>query len=679
MRRLKLPQKFLLVAALLVTPFVVVGISYVNAQNGQASFASGERAGLVALDPLTGLLGTVDSARAAAARRRPAATSGVTQAVNRVDTALVANRVIHIGGPWGAVTSEIDVADGHAAGPAALAAWSRVSDSLVSLIALVADQSKLTLDPVLNTYYMQDAVTVKIPTLLAQSGLASALAVSGVGAHHDAVAIADGAATAAMAGLATDLQKAIGSSRGLALGTVRARLATLQGSTASLMRRLTRAVASGASPAGDPAAAVRRDALALAAATSPRLDGALLSHVDHYRSNEHTVELVALIVLLVAAWLFIGFFRSMTASVNELIEVLSAVESGDLRRDATTSHDEVGQMAVALNRMRARMGEMVDRIARTSTTLSSASVELSAVSSQMTSAAERTSDRASSVSAAAEQVSDSVQTVSAGTEQMNASINEIARQAAEAARVATEAVAAAETTNGLVGRLGESSAEIDEVIRFIGSIAQQTNLLALNATIEAARAGEAGRGFAVVAGEIKELARDTTVSSEKIERSIATIQADSREAVRAIGEITSTIHQINDIQSMIASAVEEQAVTTNEIARSVGEAAGGSGSIAVSITGVADGALETKTGAEETQRSAEDLARLAVELQSLTSHFRLRAPVEDRAGPQIQPRAPQATSPAVKGDLRRDATFESLERAIATPADRDVVPANGHR
>ena len=208
-----------------------------------------------------------------------------------------------------------------------------------------------------------------------------------------------------------------------------------------------------------------------------------------------------------------------------------------------------------------------------------------------------------------------MQSVSAGTEEMGASINEIAKQASDAARVATEAVAVAESTDVLVRRLGDSSREIDEVIKIISSIARQTNMLALNATIEAARAGEAGKGFAVVANEVKELARDTARSSEKIESNIAAIQADTKEAVTAIGQITSTIHDINDIQTVIAAAVEEQAATTNEIARSVGQAATGSNEIATAITGVA----ETVT---------EELARLAAELLALTRQFQLAAPSE---------------------------------------------------
>ena len=642
MRHLKLPAKFALIAILLVTPFVYVGKSYLDAQNSQANFASGERAGVVVVSPLTTLLGAVDSARAAAASGTgPGAVAArVSSAVGRVDAALSGNATIHIATPWSAVKSQISLATSQSrgSGVGAQADWSRVSARLVSLIATVADQSQLSLDPFLNTYYLQNATTVQIPTLLQQGGLGAALAVADARGDHDQIAVANGGLQGTIGALTIDLHKAMGASHRISLGAAVAALTRLQHAVADLRRQLTATNNSDQNLSGDPAAQVRAAALAVAAATAPQLDLALRHHLDGYRSNERTVEIVAAVALLIVAWLFVGFFRSMTGSVKNLVAVLSAVEAGDLRTGADVSRDEVGQMAVALNRMRSRMSEMVDRIGRTSATLSSASVQLSAVSSQMTSAAERTAEQAGSASAAAEQVSDSVQTVSAGTEEMGASITEIARQAADAARVATEAVSAAETTNALVGRLGESSAEIDEVIKFIGSIAKQTNLLALNATIEAARAGDAGKGFAVVAAEVKELARDTALSSEKIERNVIGIQADTREAVRAIAEITSTIHQINDIQSMIASAVEQQAATTNEMARSVGDAAAGSGAIAASVTGVADAAEETRGGAEETHRSAADLARMANELLSLTGQFRLEDDAPDSvAGPASNP------------------------------------------
>ena len=219
-------------------------------------------------------------------------------------------------------------------------------------------------------------------------------------------------------------------------------------------------------------------------------------------------------------------------------------------------------------------------------------------------------------------VSENVQTVAAGTEEMSASIREIAQNAESAARVAADAVRLAQETNDTVSKLGDSSAEIGQVVKVITSIAQQTNLLALNATIEAARAGEAGKGFAVVANEVKELAKETAKATDDISRRIDAIQADSRDAVSAIEGIGSIIAQIDDIQGTIASAVEEQTATTNEMARNVADASVGAVDIAESIDGVAQRSQSNVDGAREIQGAAQDLARMASELQTLVEGFR---------------------------------------------------------
>ena len=159
---------------------------------------------------------------------------------------------------------------------------------------------------------------------------------------------------------------------------------------------------------------------------------------------------------------------------------------------------------------------------------------------------------------------------------MGASIREIARNAEAAASSVQQAVVTADSANQTVTQLGESSSEIGAVVKAIAAIAQQTNLLALNATIEAARAGEAGKGFAVVANEVKELAKQTAAATEDISQKIEAIQNDTTGAVAAIQQISQIIGQINDYQNTIASAVEEQAATTNEIATGVTFAATGS-------------------------------------------------------------------------------------------------------
>jgi methyl-accepting chemotaxis protein len=226
------------------------------------------------------------------------------------------------------------------------------------------------------------------------------------------------------------------------------------------------------------------------------------------------------------------------------------------------------------------------------------------------------------VSAAAEQISRSVETVSAGSEEMGASIREISQNATEAARVASDAVAITASTSATMNKLGESSAEIGNVIKVITSIAEQTNLLALNATIEAARAGEAGKGFAVVASEVKDLAQETARATEDISRRVEAIQADTNGAVTAIEEISRVIARISDFQTTIASAVEEQTATTSEMNRSVSEAASGTGEIAENITGVAEAARITSQGVTESQQATADLARMSQELNTLVSNFR---------------------------------------------------------
>ena len=308
----------------------------------------------------------------------------------------------------------------------------------------------------------------------------------------------------------------------------------------------------------------------------------------------------------------------------EIVRVVVAAGAGDLTQQLHVSgSDDLskvgGQLQTFLDGLRGNM----QQISEASGTLGSSSEELNVVSQSMASGAEETARQATVVSAASEEVSKSVSLVSTGSDEMLSAIREISRNATEAARVTKNAVTVAESANVTVSKLGDSSVEIGKVIKVITSIAQQTNLLALNATIEAARAGEAGKGFAVVANEVKELAKQTAKATEEIGQKIEAIQTDTKGAVESIATITTIIAQINDISTTIASAVEEQTATTNQIGRNVGEAAKGTGEIARNITEVANAAKQTMQGATETEKAAAALSQLAAELQSLVSRFKV--------------------------------------------------------
>jgi methyl-accepting chemotaxis protein len=343
---------------------------------------------------------------------------------------------------------------------------------------------------------------------------------------------------------------------------------------------------------------------------------------DQRSSAIRQLVLVAAGSVLLMGALGLGVIGSVVRPLRKVSAVLERIAEGDLTGHADVdSRDELGAMARMLNRATERLREVVGGVGQNAATLASASEELSSVSAQMSGAAQESASQAGLVSAAAEQVSLNVQTVATGTEEMSASIREIAQNASNAAGVAAQAVGVAAATNATVEKLGESSSQVGNVIKVINSIAEQTNLLALNATIEAARAGEAGKGFAVVASEVKELAQATSKATEDIGRRIDAIQADSNAAVAAIAEISGIIARINDTQTTIASAVEEQTATTNEMSRNVAEAASGSTDIAENITNVARSANDTRAAASSTSQAADGLARMASDMQELIAQF----------------------------------------------------------
>jgi len=332
--------------------------------------------------------------------------------------------------------------------------------------------------------------------------------------------------------------------------------------------------------------------------------------------------LAALVVgIIVAA----AMSRRIAMTTQSVLAQAEAIAAGDLTREdlKLSSDDELGDLTKAINKVNSSLKDVIASIAESAQHVASASEELSANSQQITANSEETSAQANVVSKSTEQVNHNLQTVATGSEEMSSTINEISKNASEAARIAGEAVKTAETTNAKVGKLGESSAEIGQVIKVITSIAQQTNLLALNATIEAARAGEAGKGFAVVANEVKELAKQTAKATEEISQKITAIQEDTKGAVEAIGNISGVITKINDISSLIATAVEEQSATTNEMTRNVAEAAKGASEISNNISGVAQAAHGTSASVQESHKATEQLAQMSVQLRSLVEQFKL--------------------------------------------------------
>jgi methyl-accepting chemotaxis protein len=343
------------------------------------------------------------------------------------------------------------------------------------------------------------------------------------------------------------------------------------------------------------------------------------------RGGRQVMIVAGVVGLLVSILFAYVVTRSIIRPLSELRTRLNEIADGDgdLRaRLAEDGGDELTHVARTFNRFVGGIAGTLQAVDERSNRLADRSRELTAVSGSLAASADETSRRAATVSGSADLISSNVQTVAAGAEQMGSSIGEIARSAGEAARVAADATTVSATVTETVGKLGDSSRQIGEIAKVISAIAEQTNLLALNATIEAARAGEQGKGFAVVAGEVKELASETARATADIDERIRVIQADTGDAVEAIARITEVIGRINDLQTTIASAIEEQTATTGEMSRSIGDVASGASGISADVTAVADTARVTTGGVTSVRDAASELAGVSAELRGLVERFR---------------------------------------------------------
>jgi len=346
--------------------------------------------------------------------------------------------------------------------------------------------------------------------------------------------------------------------------------------------------------------------------------------------------------------------RGIIGPLNRTVVLLKDIAEGEgdlTKRLDDSGKDELAEVARWFNQFVSKLQGIIRDIATNAQTLSGSSTELSATATELASGAEETTTQSQTAASAAEEVSTNmtnvsasveemttnVKTVASAVEEMTASISEIARNAGQASSVAGGAAKLAKTSNESVGQLGTAADEIGKVIETIQDIAEQTNLLALNATIEAARAGDAGKGFAVVATEVKELAKQTAIATEDIRGRIEAIQESTSGAVTSIGQISEVIQEVNDVSQVIASAVEEQSITTKEIAQNISQtsdaAAAVSSGIADSatatqeisrnITGVNDAAKQTAQGATQTQVAGSELSKLSEGLQSLVGQFKV--------------------------------------------------------
>ncbi|WP_249523170.1 methyl-accepting chemotaxis protein [Modestobacter marinus] len=352
---------------------------------------------------------------------------------------------------------------------------------------------------------------------------------------------------------------------------------------------------------------------------------AAVEGLEDGRSSMLTALVVAAVLVglggLALAW-WLG--RRLTAPLDTLRQRMAEIADGEgdlTQRVDDSAQDEVGELAGAFNRFVDKVAGTIRDIGSAAGSLAVSASGVARVADGLSERAARSRDQARHAHQAASDISSGVTSAAAGAEQMGSAIREIARSASDASHVGQGAVDLAASTETAIAALGTSSREISDVVKVISAVAEQTNLLALNATIEAARAGEAGKGFAVVATEVKELAQESSRASEEIHKRVQSIQADTTAAVGSISQIVAVIREMNDHQTTIASAVEEQTAVTNELSRSVNSVADGATSVTDTMNDVTTDADRTAADVDSARTAARELDQLSGELTRLINVF----------------------------------------------------------
>ena len=353
MGRLTYARKFVLIGLVLLVPAGVALKAYWDQQGVQIAFSAKERVGDAYLEPARDLVTRVVEARGLAVR----AAAGDSQAASALPgkLRLLDASVAAVGKADASMGSELettklwnelegDIAKAKAAKPrspqAAFDAWTAATSGATGLIVQVSNGSNLILDPDLDTFYLMDALITKLPAIVDNAGQASDLQV--IVAHEGTIAqrIALAGAQGTLRSTASAMNDGYKTSF---THTADGTLTTLGGPLGSTLKA-GEAVAAGVDPTGkgavDEAAAAARGAKAIAAATSleqatlPKLDALIAVRIAKFESARDRIALIIGVALLVALYLFVGFFLSVRGAVAEIsgrLRGLTERDTTDLR------------------------------------------------------------------------------------------------------------------------------------------------------------------------------------------------------------------------------------------------------------------------------------------------------------------------------------------------------------